>query len=76
MVLLQLTSQNAHIGAPNYLQSYYLVRLDRNRHGGGVFLYIRNALSYSVTFIGLDNKLVLATLLSTTMHTYSRQHYY
>jgi len=29
--------------------------LDRNRHGGGVLLHITEALSYSVTFIGLDN---------------------
>ena len=29
------------------LQGYSIVRLDRNRHGGGILLYIRNDLSLS-----------------------------
>jgi len=55
MVLYQLTSQNAQIGAPHYFQLLSILRLDRNRHCGGLFLHIRDDLSYSVTFIGLEN---------------------
>jgi len=29
-----------------YIPNYSFVRLDRNRHGGGVAMYIRNSVSY------------------------------
>ena len=51
MVLLQRTSHNEI----HTISSNCLLRLDRNRHGGGVFLHIRDALPYSVTLIGLGN---------------------
>ena len=34
------------------ISNYCLVRLDRDRDGGGVLLYITNDLSYSVIFMG------------------------
>ena len=37
------------------IPNYCLVRLDRNRHGGGVLLYIRDDLSYNVIFMGPEN---------------------
>ena len=30
------------------IPNYSIVRLDRNRHGGGVAMYIRNSVSYNV----------------------------
>ena len=30
------------------IPNYSIVRLDRNRHGGGVAMYIRNSVSYHV----------------------------
>ena len=35
--------------------NYCLVRLDRNRHDGGVLLYIRDDLSYNVIFMDPEN---------------------
>ena len=43
---------------------YCLIRLDRNRHGGGVLLYIREDLSYNIAFTGPEN----LELLGVTLH--------
>ncbi len=32
--------------------NYKLLRLDRNRHGGGIILYIRDSLSFSLVLSG------------------------
>ena len=45
------------------ISNYFLVRLDRNRHGGGVLLYIRGDLSYNVIFMGPDNLELLGVTL-------------
>ena len=37
------------------INGYNLVRQDRNRHGGGVMLYIRNNLSFCVVYNGPEN---------------------
>ena len=37
------------------VSNYFLLRLDRNRHGGGVLLYIGDDLSYNVIFMGPKN---------------------
>ena len=37
------------------IPNYQLVRLDRDRHGGGIALYIANYLSYSIICSGLDH---------------------
>ena len=34
------------------IPGYYLIRHDRNRHGGGVAIYILDTFSFSVTAIG------------------------
>ena len=36
------------------IQGYSIIRLDRNRHGGGVLFYINNLFSYSLVFKGTD----------------------
>ena len=45
------------------ISNYCLVRLDRNRHGGGVLLYIRDDLSYNVIFMGPENLELLGITL-------------
>ena len=45
------------------IPNYCLVRLDRNRHGGGVLLYIRDDLSYNVIFMGPENLELLGITL-------------
>ncbi len=37
------------------INGYNLVRWDRNRHGGGVMLYIRNTLSFCIVYNGPEN---------------------
>ena len=37
------------------VSNYFLLRLDRTRHGGGVLLYIGDDLSYNVIFMGPKN---------------------
>ena len=36
------------------IQNYQVIRLDRNRHGGGVLIYVHNCLSYKVVLKGPD----------------------
>ena len=45
------------------ISNYCLVRLDRNRHGGDILLYIRDDLSYNVIFMGPDNLELLGITL-------------
>ena len=45
------------------IPNYCLVRLDRNRHGGSVLLYIRDDLSYNVIFMGPENLELLGITL-------------
>lgn len=45
------------------ISNYSIVRLDRNRHGGGVLLYIRDDVPYNVTFVGPDNLELLGLTL-------------
>ena len=37
------------------IQGYSIIRLDRNRHGGGVMLYINNLFTHSLLFKGTDS---------------------
>ena len=34
------------------LPNYSVVRLDRNRHGGGIVMYIKNTFTYSIVLLG------------------------
>lgn len=45
------------------ISNYSIVRLDRNRHGGGVLLHIRDDVPYNVTFVGPDNLELLGLTL-------------
>ena len=55
------TVTNCELSIPNY----QIVRLDRNRHGGGVMLYIRDDLSYNILFTGPNSlELIGITLYS------------
>ena len=45
------------------INGYNLVRQDRNRHGGGVMLYIRNNLSFCVVYNGPKNLELLGVKL-------------
>ena len=51
---------DTEISIPNYS----IVRLDRNRHGGGVAMYIRNSLSYNVVLYGSAGLEVIVVSLS------------
>ena len=46
------------------IPNYSIVRLDRNRHGGGVAMYIRNSVSYNVVLYGSAGLEVLVVSLS------------
>ena len=45
------------------VSNYFLLRLDRTRHGGGVLLYIGDDLSYNVIFMGPKNLELLGITL-------------
>ena len=51
------------------VDSYMITRLDRNRHGGGVTLFISNALLYKVIFVG--NNFFECIIVSLRFGTYS-----
>ena len=36
------------------VNNYQVIRLDRNRHGGGVLMYVHNSLSYKITTKGQE----------------------
>ena len=45
------------------LSGYSIVRLDRNRHGGGILIYIRSSLSFHVTVPGpFDLEIIFVTI--------------
>ena len=46
------------------IPNYSIVRLDRNRHGGGVAMYIRNSVSYNVVLYGSAGLEVIVVSLS------------
>ena len=49
------------------LENYVPIRFDRDRHGGGVLLYVRNCLSYSLVCSGPHD----LELIVLTVGTYS-----
>ena len=51
---------DTEISIPNYS----IIRLDRNRHGGGVALYIRNCVSYNTVLYGSTGLEVIVVSLS------------
>ena len=51
---------DTEISIPNYS----IVRLDRNMHGGGVAMYIRNSVSYNVVMYGSAGLEVIVVSLS------------
>lgn len=53
------------------ISNYNLLRLDRNRHGGGILLYIRSGLSFSVVRSGPDNLEFLLVTIHNVSHTHA-----
>ena len=53
------------------IQGYSIIRLDRNRHGGGVLLYVSNLFTYSLVFKGTDSFecIVLSMFCSSRHHS-------
>ena len=50
------------------IQGYSVIRLDRNRHGGGVLIYVKSMFTYSLVFKGTaDLELVVVSFLCS-MH--------
>ena len=49
------------------IQGYYLCRLDRTRHGGGVLIYVNNMFTHTVLFKGTPD----CELLIVSIHKYS-----
>ena len=37
------------------INKYQIIRLDRNRHGGGIFLYVINSFSWEILPLGLND---------------------
>ena len=52
------------------ISNYNLLRLDRNRHGGGILLYIRDILSFSLILSGPNS----LEFLCVKIHSYSHSH--
>lgn len=52
------------------LANYQLFRLDRNRHGGGVLMYIRNNLVARVLLCGPHNLELLVVSISNSVNTF------
>ena len=52
------------------IANYNLVRLDRNRHGGGILLYIRDTLSFSLVLSGPDSLEFLCVAIQFFTFTY------
>ena len=56
------------------VSGYSIVRLDRNRHGGGILIYIRSSLSFHVTVSGpFDLTVHLSDNKSLFLGTFYRQ---
>ena len=52
------------------IQGYSVIRLDRNRHGGGVLIYVKSMFTYSLVFKGTtDLELIVASFLCTKQGT-------
>ena len=48
------------------LVDYFIVRLDRSRHGGGIILYIKNNLNFDIIFHGvLGFELIFVSIFYT-----------
>ena len=49
------------------ISGYDIVRLDRNRHGGGVLFYINSVFTHSIVFSGSDDlELVIVSIVETS----------
>ena len=47
-----------------FIPNYSVVRLDRNRHGGGVLVYVHSSITYNVLLCGHANlELIVVSLL-------------
>jgi len=57
---------NAEVSIPDY----QLLRLDRNRHGGGVLMYVRNNLVTNVLLCGPYNLELLIISVSNSVSTF------
>ena len=52
-----------------YIPDYCLIRLDRNRHGGGVALFLHKSITHSILVSGpLGLEFVLVTLVRHNLH--------
>ena len=51
------------------IQDYQVFRLDRNRHGGGVLMYIHSSLSFKAVLEGPDNLELLVISVTNSMST-------
>ena len=51
------------------IPSYQALRLDRNRHGGGILVYIHNSLTYNAISKGLGNLEVVLISVSQANST-------
>ena len=49
------------------IQGYSVIRLDRNRHGGGVLIYFKSMFTYSLVFKGTTDFELLVASFSCTM---------
>ena len=50
------------------IQGYSVIRLDRNRHGGGVLIYVKYMFTYSLVFKGTDDLELIVVSFLCTMH--------
>ena len=50
------------------LPDYAIIRLDRNRHGGGVLMYVHSSLDFNVLFRGYSDIELLAVSISINRH--------
>jgi len=50
------------VNSLSHISSYFLVRLNRIRHGGCIFLYIRDDLSYNVTLCSWQHGIAIAQM--------------
>ena len=51
-----------------HIPNYSIVRQDRNRHGGGVAIYVNNALSFKVLLCGSSDLELIVISLQTGRH--------
>ena len=50
------------------IQGYSVIRLDRNRHGSGVLIYVKYMFTYSLVFKGTDDLELIVVSFLCTMH--------